>query len=409
MISLIHSHSNKHNCNYNSSTGQRHHHLSHHRPNPYHHHLQWMLFVKLLLIMTCCFTCTVAFASSSVNTSKSVQQLQQTSSNCKKHKNKRNVVVEDLRIALCGGLAGATGTVLLYPFDTAKTLRQSQPSVYKNVWSALSSLFIYNHQNHHINAANASKKNWFIDGTRLAYSGVWTSTLGAVPSSAMYFGGYEFTKRRLEHKFLSDYYRNKSIDYTYTGTKNEQTQKIMIETSSTAVLPLQKRLCIHSLAAATGNAVSSLVFVPKEYIKQQMQSQCRGLGLRGATMKKYGVNIGKAQTAKAASAHPNSILAVTSSNVNVPINKSMHAMIYEVVQTKGISELYSGYRATLMRNVPSAILRFALYEELKLRFTQDDLEGKEVICYFISTNEIHQKYNLSYKFIFTRNISNSQT
>ena len=30
-------------------------------------------------------------------------------------------LVEDVRVALCGGIAGATGTALLYPFDTAKT------------------------------------------------------------------------------------------------------------------------------------------------------------------------------------------------------------------------------------------------------------------------------------------------
>lgn len=30
-------------------------------------------------------------------------------------------LAEDVRVALCGGIAGATGTALLYPFDTAKT------------------------------------------------------------------------------------------------------------------------------------------------------------------------------------------------------------------------------------------------------------------------------------------------
>jgi len=36
------------------------------------------------------------------------------------------------------------------------------------------------------------------------------------------------------------------------------------------------------------------------------------------------------------------------------------------LKEKGIRGLYSGYRATLLRNIPSAILRFALYEEFKL-------------------------------------------
>ena len=33
---------------------------------------------------------------------------------------------------------------------------------------------------------------------------------------------------------------------------------------------------------------------------------------------------------------------------------------------KGISGLYAGYLATLLRNIPSAVIRFAVYEELKV-------------------------------------------
>ena len=41
------------------------------------------------------------------------------------------------RIALAGGLAGATGTVVLYPMDSAKTLRQSNPAEFSSVRQAL--------------------------------------------------------------------------------------------------------------------------------------------------------------------------------------------------------------------------------------------------------------------------------
>ena len=36
-----------------------------------------------------------------------------------------------------------------------------------------------------------------------------------------------------------------------------------------------------------------------------------------------------------------------------------------LLKEKGIRGLYAGYQATLMRNIPSAMLRFVLYEELK--------------------------------------------
>jgi solute carrier family 25 S-adenosylmethionine transporter 26 len=84
---------------------------------------------------------------------------------------------------------------------------------------------------------------------------------------------------------------------------------------------LQSRLAIHALAAASGNALSSLVFVPKELIKQQLQY------------------------------HP---------------EKTVAEIIIQAIKQKGlIRGLYCGYQMTLLRNVPSAILRFALYEEFK--------------------------------------------
>ena len=264
----------------------------------------------------------------------------------------RNVnIIEDLRVALCGGLAGATGTALLYPFDTAKTLRQSQPLVYKNVGNALKSF--YKH------SSDTPVRQWIIRGTRLAYSGVWTSTLGAIPSSAMYFGGYEFAKRRLEQIFLSNV--GSCLQNDENSLLSRRKRRCDGNAPSIAMLPVQKRLCIHALAAATGNAISSLIFVPKEYIKQQMQSQCRGL--ESSSLRAF--------------KGPFTSVSALSSNGSMK-SKTMHDMIFEVVQSKGISELYSGYRATLMRNIPSAILRFALYEELKLRLLNNGVSDCKV-------------------------------
>lgn len=73
------------------------------------------------------------------------------------------------------------------------------------------------------------------------------------------------------------------------------------------------------------------MFVPKEFIKQQLQYT--------------------AQQQSCAT----SVVAPTS--------------ILSVIMEKGVAGLYAGYGATLMRNIPSAMVRFVLYEELKQRFS----------------------------------------
>jgi len=190
------------------------------------------------------------------------------------------------RVALAGGLAGATGTSALYPIDSAKTLRQSNPSMYSSVRHAFLSLI-------------KSGNRWHISK---AYKGIIPAAVGAIPSSALYFGAYESVKTALQ-RAVPDYDN----------------------------APIVQRLGIHGTAAACGNMISSAVFVPKEFIKQQLQANAE---------------------------------------------KNMMATITSVVQEKGIRGLYSGYKATLLRNIPSAMLRFVLYEELKRqwgkRYESDD-------------------------------------
>lgn len=181
---------------------------------------------------------------------------------------------ETFRVGLAGGIAGAVGTFCLFPIDAAKTLRQSDPTRYASVRQALTMLL------------SDPLRGW-----PRAYAGVWAATLGAIPSSALYFGAYESMKRVIR--------RASSID----------------DEDST----VGQRLAAHALAAASGNVLSSAVFVPKELIKQQMQYS--------------GTSIGRT--------------CVT------------------IVGESGLKGLYRGYQATLMRNIPSAMLRFVLYEELK--------------------------------------------
>ena len=184
------------------------------------------------------------------------------------------------RVGLAGGLAGAAGTATLYPMDTAKTLRQAEPSKYKNVYEALGGAMYDRIQGWHI---------------ARVYRGVVPSTLGAIPSSALYFGAYEGMK---------------SVIQCITNTDPNNGK-------------VKDRLIVHSLSAASGNFLSSAIFVPKEAIKSQMQY------------------MGNANLAQAAT---------------------------NLCRTQGIRGLYSGYKATLLRNVPTAALRFTLYEELKYQY-----------------------------------------
>ncbi len=74
-----------------------------------------------------------------------------------------------------------------------------------------------------------------------------------------------------------------------------------------------------ALSAGMGNAASSAIFVPKEVIKQRAQS---GAG-------------------------------------------TTREIVAKAVREGGIPGLYCGYKATLLRNIPSAVTRFVLYEEIK--------------------------------------------
>lgn len=177
-----------------------------------------------------------------------------------------------VRVGMAGGLAGAVGTTLLHPVDCAKTVRQANPQEFSSVQQALRSLIT---------------KGPF----GRIYAGVIPAAVGAFPSSALYFGAYESMKSLL------------LVQQQRTSTVDEST--------------FVSRLWVHAAAAASGNILSSAIFVPKEFVKQQLQYQGGSL--------------------------------VT------------------VIRTAGIRGLYRGYQATLMRNIPTAALRFVLYEELKWR------------------------------------------
>lgn len=170
------------------------------------------------------------------------------------------------KLAVAGGLAGGTATLILYPIDSVKSLCQTTKidplQAFQRLFSDLRSL----------------------------YSGVLPAALGAIPSSALYFGSYEYCKVYLASNF--QIYR-----------------------------PLQ-----HMLAAASGNLMSSAIFVPKDVLKHKIQAIRQG--------------------------------AVEISGFSRFERIDILKLARHVYATSGIKGFYPSYRATLMKNVPSAVIRF---------------------------------------------------
>ena len=87
------------------------------------------------------------------------------------------------------------------------------------------------------------------------------------------------------------------------------------------------------LAAASGNIMSSFVFVPKDAIKQQMQAIKTG-SIPWVRMSPF----------------------YSSSMKSSVATVSLPDVIKSILKKKGIKGFYPNYRATLMRNIPSAVV-----------------------------------------------------
>jgi hypothetical protein len=148
---------------------------------------------------------------------------------------RRLPIEQDVRSALAGGLAGGLTNGLLHPIDCAKTLRQARPGQFTSTWNAMVSI--------------ARSR-----GPGGLYGGVVPAVIGAIPSSALYFGAYESIKRRL--RCAAD-----RAAAAPTGVESG------LRTSGHRFRP-----AIHMISAASGNMVSSLIFVPKEIVKQKRQA-----------------------------------------------------------------------------------------------------------------------------------------
>lgn len=176
------------------------------------------------------------------------------------------------RLALAGGIAGMLSNSVLHPLDTVKTVRQADPGSFRGVlWTA--------------------REIARTRGAPALYAGIGPALLGSALSSALYFGAYELAKRRLARL------------------------------SGGVLARARRRVPTHAVAAVCGNVASSVLFVPKEVVKQRMQA---------------GVDTGRFFDAARA-----------------------------LVRAAGIRGLYRGYKATLLRNIPSTILRFVVFEECR--------------------------------------------
>ena len=209
-------------------------------------------------------------------------------------------IKRSFEVALSGGVAGGFATGLLYPIDTLKTIRQSDRS---------------------LQSVSEAFETVRSSGVVTLYSGVLPAVLGSMPSSALYFGAYEGAKAFLHRNF-----GRRESSGNLEGNVGQNTRGGIV----------LSRPAIHMVAAATGNIASSLVFVPKEAIKQKLQA----------------INTG-------------AIAFPASGSVSSQANVGVKTVVRHIWRTSGLKGFYPSYRATLMRNIPSAVVRFTVYEELK--------------------------------------------
>lgn len=124
---------------------------------------------------------------------------------------------------VAGGLGGAIGDSVMHSLDTVKTRQQGSPNIikYRNMLTAYKTIFIE-------------------EGIRRGlYGGYSAAMVGSFPSTAIFFGTYEFTKRTM----INDY----KINDTLT----------------------------HLTAGFLGDFASSIIYVPSEVLKTRLQLQGR--------------------------------------------------------------------------------------------------------------------------------------
>ncbi|SCU89679.1 LAME_0E04918g1_1 [Lachancea meyersii CBS 8951] len=128
-----------------------------------------------------------------------------------------------LHCVLAGGIGGAIGDSVMHSLDTVKTRQQGAPNAvkYRHMLSAYKTIFV---------------EEGFRKGL---YGGYSAAMIGSMPSAAIFFGTYEFLKR----KMIDDW----AVNETFS----------------------------HLTAGLGGDLVSSVVYVPSEVLKTRLQLQGR--------------------------------------------------------------------------------------------------------------------------------------
>ncbi|OZJ03057.1 hypothetical protein BZG36_03776 [Bifiguratus adelaidae] len=129
-------------------------------------------------------------------------------------------------VCIAGGLGGSTADFMMHSVDTVKTRLQGQPTPYNLAPKYTSMLQTF-------------RTILQEEGVRSGlYGGVTPAILGSLPSTVIYFGTYEYTKRNLT------------------------------DAGSPEVLA-------HLAAGSMGDLAASVVYVPSEVLKTRMQLQGR--------------------------------------------------------------------------------------------------------------------------------------
>lgn len=199
---------------------------------------------------------------------------------------------------LAGGIGGTSGDALMHSLDTVKTRQQGDPHwppKYTSLGDAYLKIF---------------RQEGFRRGL---YGGFSAAMLGSFPGTVVFFGTYEFTKRR-----MLDYGINPSFSYLASGIfflYHKCWQK-----------------WTNSYIGFLADFAASVLYVPSEVLKTRLQLQGR-----------Y-----------------NNPFFYSGYNY-----KSTWHAAKTIARTEGVLALYSGYKATIVRDLPFSAIQFALYEQFR--------------------------------------------
>ncbi|TKA69237.1 hypothetical protein B0A55_04262 [Friedmanniomyces simplex] len=198
-----------------------------------------------------------------------------------------------LHAMFAGGIGGTTGDMLMHSLDTVKTRQQGDPHMppkYTSMYNTYTTIFRQ-------------------EGvSRGLYGGVTPAFLGSFGGTLIFFGCYEWSKRK------------------------------MIDSGVTPSLA-------YLMAGFGSDLAASPLYVPTEVLKTRLQ-------LQGRYNNPY-----------------------FSSGYNY---RSSANAIRTIIRTEGVAELFSGYKATLFRDLPFSALQFAFYEQEQKLAKQWVGPGKDI-------------------------------